>query len=85
MNNDLGNYRKSYDKGSLLERDISENPLELFQKWFFDVDTHFPEDETNAMTLSTLGVDGFPKGRVVLLKKYTHEGFIFYTNYESEK
>lgn len=85
MNNDLGNYRKSYDKGSLLETDISENPLELFQKWFFEVDQHFPQDETNAMTLSTLGKDGFPKGRVVLLKKYTHEGFIFYTNYESEK
>ena len=85
MNNDLGNYRKSYDKGSLLETDISENPLELFQKWFFEVDQHFPKDETNAMTLSTLGEDGFPKGRVVLLKKYTHEGFIFYTNYESEK
>ena len=85
MNNDLGNYRKSYDKGSLLEMDISENPLELFQKWFFEVDQHFPQDETNAMTLSTLGKDGFPKGRVVLLKKYTHEGFIFYTNYESEK
>lgn len=85
MNNDLGNYRKSYDKGSLLETDISENPLELFQKWFFEVDQHFPQDETNAMTLSTLGEDGFPKGRVVLLKKYTYEGFIFYTNYESEK
>jgi len=85
MNNDLGNYRKSYDKGSLLEMDISENPIELFQKWFFEVDQHFPQDETNAMTLSTLGEDGFPKGRVVLLKKYTHEGFIFYTNYESEK
>ena len=85
MNNDLGNYRKSYDKGSLLETDISENPLELFQKWFFEVDQHFPQDETNAMTLSTLGKDGFPKGRVVLLKKFTHEGFIFYTNYESEK
>ena len=85
MNNDLGKYRKSYDKGSLLETDISENPLELFQKWFFEVDQHFPQDETNAMTLSTLGEDGFPKGRVVLLKKYTHEGFIFYTNYESEK
>ena len=85
MNNDLGNYRKSYDKGSLLETDISENPLELFQRWFFEADQHFPQDETNAMTLSTLGEDGFPKGRVVLLKKYTHEGFIFYTNYESEK
>ena len=85
MNNDLGNYRKSYDKGSLLESGISDNPLELFQKWFFEVDQHFPQDETNAMTLSTLGLDGFPKGRVVLLKKYTQQGFIFYTNYESEK
>ncbi len=85
MNNDLGNYRKSYDKGSLLESGISANPLELFQKWFSEVDQHFPHDETNAMTLSTLGLDGFPKGRVVLLKKYTQQGFIFYTNYESEK
>jgi pyridoxamine 5'-phosphate oxidase len=85
MNNDLGNYRKSYDKGSLLESGISDNPLELFQKWFSDVDQHFPQDETNAMTLSTLGLDGFPKGRVVLLKKYMQQGFIFYTNYESEK
>lgn len=85
MNNDLGNYRKSCDKSSLLESGISDNPLELFQKWFSEVDQHFPQDETNAMTLSTLGLDGFPKGRVVLLKKYTQQGFIFYTNYESEK
>ena len=85
MNNDLGNYRKSYDKGSLLESGISDNPLELFQKWFSEVDQHFPQDETNAMTLSTLGLDGFPKGRVVLLKKYMQQGFIVYTNYESEK
>lgn len=42
-------------------------------------------DEPNAMTVSTVGLDGFPKSRVVLLKKYTHEGFIFYTNYNSEK
>jgi pyridoxamine 5'-phosphate oxidase len=37
------------------------------------------------MTLSTIGLDGFPKSRVVLLKKYSEEGFIFYTNYNSEK
>ncbi len=42
-------------------------------------------EETNAMTISTIGLDGFPKNRVVLLKKYTWEGFIFYTNYNSEK
>jgi pyridoxamine 5'-phosphate oxidase len=85
MEKDLGNYRKSYEKGALLLKDTPENPLELFQKWFHEVDLHFPEDETNAMTLSTIGLDSFPRSRVVLLKKYTYEGFIFYTNYNSEK
>lgn len=85
MNNDLSNYRKSYESKALLESELPENPLELFQKWFYEADKNFPEIETNAMTLSTIGLDGFPKGRVVLLKKYTFEGFIFYTNYTSEK
>ncbi|RKE94707.1 pyridoxamine 5'-phosphate oxidase [Ichthyenterobacterium magnum] len=85
MEKDLSNYRKSYEKHELLLKDVSENPLELFQQWFHEVDKFFPADETNAMTLSTIGLDGFPKSRVVLLKKYTYEGFIFYTNYNSEK
>ncbi|MGV8812635.1 MAG: pyridoxamine 5'-phosphate oxidase [Gelidibacter sp.] len=85
MNTDLGNYRKSYEKQELLEGNISDNPMEVFQKWFYEVDSNFNEGETNAMTISTVGLDGFPKSRVVLLKKYTHEGFIFYTNYDSEK
>ncbi|MBJ7882739.1 pyridoxamine 5'-phosphate oxidase [Gelidibacter salicanalis] len=85
MDKDLGNYRKSYEKQELLESNLSDNPLEVFQKWFHEVDTNFDEGETNAMTISTLGLDGFPKSRVVLLKKFTYEGFIFYTNYESEK
>lgn len=85
MNADLGNYRKSYEKEELLEKHLSDNPLEVFQKWFHDVDANFNTGETNAMTLSTYGFDGFPKSRIVLLKKFTYEGFIFYTNYESEK
>ncbi|WP_458626935.1 pyridoxamine 5'-phosphate oxidase [Winogradskyella sp. PC D3.3] len=85
METDLGDYRKSYEKGQLLLDTISENPMELFRDWFIEVDTHFNVDETNAMTISTIGLDGYPKSRVVLLKKYTHEGFIFYTNYNSEK
>lgn len=85
MEKDLSNYRKSYEKGELILSEVPENPLELFQKWFYEVDKHFAEDETNAMTISTIGLDGFPKNRVVLLKKYTYEGFIFYTNYESDK
>jgi pyridoxamine 5'-phosphate oxidase len=85
MNTDLGDYRKSYEKQELLEEHLSDNPLEVFQKWFHEVDTNFDIGETNAMTISTIGLDGFPKSRVVLLKKFTYEGFIFYTNYESEK
>ncbi len=85
MEKDLSNYRKSYDKGELLLNNVPENPLELFRDWFIEVDTHFNVEETNAMTISTLGLDGYPKSRVVLLKKYTFEGFIFYTNYDSEK
>ena len=84
-NSDLSNYRKSYEKGALLKSNVPENPLELFQKWFYEVDNNDSIDEANAMTVSTIGLDGYPKGRVVLLKKYTYEGFIFYTNYNSEK
>ena len=85
MNNDLSNYRKSYEKGELSKKNAPENPLELFQKWFYEVNQFFPETETNAMNLATVGLDGCPRSRVVLLKKYTYEGFIFYTNYQSEK
>lgn len=85
MEKDLSNYRKSYEKSELLLKDVPENPIELFQKWFYEVDKFFIEDETNAMTISTIGLDRFPKNRVVLLKRFTHEGFIFYTNYNSEK
>lgn len=85
MEKDLSNYRKSYEKGALLKSNVPENPLELFQKWFYDVDNSNTQDEANAMTISTIGLDGYPKNRVVLLKRYTYEGFIFYTNYLSEK
>lgn len=85
MQKDLSNYRKTYDKSELTEQEVSENPLQLFQTWFYEVENSDTVDEANAMTVATIGADGFPKTRVVLLKKYTHEGFIFYTNYESEK
>jgi pyridoxamine 5'-phosphate oxidase len=84
MEKDLSNYRKSYEKGELLLENVPKNPMELFKKWFHEADDFFG-GETNAMTLSTLALDGYPKSRVVLLKKYTYEGFIFYTDYDSEK
>lgn len=85
MEKDLGNYRRIYQKSELLENTISDNPMELFQKWFFEAEKSENGLENNAMTISTIGADGFPKSRVVLLKRYTWEGFIFYTNYNSEK
>lgn len=85
MQKDLGDYRKTYEKSELTEASIRENPLEQFQKWFYEVEASEGVDEPNAMTISTIGLDGFPKSRVVLMKKFTFEGFIFYSNYQSEK
>lgn len=82
---DLGDYRKSYEKSELLENNIPEDPINLFNKWFHETEDFGGVDEVNAMTVATIGLDGFPKSRVVLLKKFNEEGFIFYTNYNSEK
>lgn len=82
---DLSNYRRSYEKGELTEQNLPEDPIALFKKWFHEVEDFGAVAEVNAMTVSTIGKDGFPKARVVLLKQFTYEGFIFYTNYNSEK
>lgn len=85
MENDLSNYRQSYDKDALRKQNTPENPIELFRDWFLLADNAENVPEANAMNIATLGLDGFPKNRMVLLKKFTYEGFIFYTNYHSEK
>lgn len=85
MKQDLSDFRKSYDLFAIKENDLPKNPIELFRDWFNSAVESDLVDEANAMSISTFGLDGFPKTRVVLLKQYTHEGFIFYTNYESEK
>lgn len=83
--NDLSNYRRSYEKSQLIENNLPEDPTTLFRNWFIEVEEFGSAAEVNAMTVSTIGLDGFPKSRVVLLKQFTYEGFIFYTNYNSEK
>lgn len=85
MNQDLSDYRKNYGQFQLTEENSKQNPMELFRDWFLQADSDERIGEANAMTISTIGVDGYPKARVVLLKKFTDEGFIFYTNYHSEK
>ena len=82
---DLSHYRKSYEKSQLIEQNLTEDPITLFRNWFIEAEEFGVSGEVNAMTVSTIGLDGFPKSRVVLLKQFTYEGFIFYTNYNSEK
>lgn len=85
MKEDLSYHRKSYEKKSMKFDDLKENPIEQFRDWFLEAEACDGVDEANAMAISTVGVDGFPRTRIVLLKKYTEEGFIFYTNYDSQK
>ena len=85
MKSDISDYRKSYLKGFLSENEIFDNPLKLFNKWFDEISVNNLEIEINAMTLSTIDNDGFPRNRVVLLKYFSDEGFTFFTNYNSNK
>ena len=85
MSKDLGNYRKSYVKGELVEENLPSDPMDLFNSWFENVDSKKNEIEPNAMSLSTLGSDQYPRTRIVLLKKITKVGFIFFSNYDSTK
>ena len=85
MQKDLKAYRKSYEKGKLLESEIPDNPFELFETWFQLADDSDSVEEANAMSLSTVGKDMWPKTRVVLLKSFNKNGFRFFTNFESEK
>lgn len=85
MLRDISDLRKSYQKNSLTEKDLPLNPFSLFDRWFKEVKSNSGNSEVNAMTLSTIDKSGFPKGRIVLLKYYSIDGFIFFTNYNSDK
>jgi pyridoxamine 5'-phosphate oxidase len=82
---DLSNYRKSYEKSQLLETSVPNFPLDLFTLWFDEAEKAQLAGEVNAMTISTIGIDGYPKSRIVLLKNFSEQGFTFFTNYNSEK
>ncbi len=85
MQNNLSDFRKSYQKGELLESQIPFNPFVFFDHWFAEAAINESVEEVNAMTLATFDPDGYPGSRVVLLKGYSAEGFVFYTNFESKK
>ncbi|WP_417430699.1 pyridoxamine 5'-phosphate oxidase [Halpernia sp.] len=77
--------RKNYNKAELLESEIKKSPIGQFKIWFKDAENSSQISEANAMSVSTLDEDGCPRTRVVLLKAYDEKGFIFYTNYNSQK
>ena len=68
----------------LRRRDLDPDPIKQFSNWFTAAIEAGIRD-VNAMTIATAGRDGKPSGRVVLLKGFDQDGFVFFTNYESEK
>ena len=65
--------------------DLKSDPLELFESWFEEAKQSSGMSYPNAMCLSTIGEDGFPDSRIVLLRSFGEKGFVFYTNLQSTK
>lgn len=83
-NLDIAALRQSYAAQPLTEEVVSKDPVEQFTLWFEQAASAGIK-EPNAMTLATVTSAGTPAARVVLLKGVEQEGFVFYTNYESDK
>lgn len=81
---DIANLRQDYRLQSLDITDVANNPFEQFTKWFQEA-LNAAVLEPNAMTLATATPEGRPSARIVLLKDIENQGFVFYTNYESQK
>ena len=84
MQKDIASIRRDYQMASLDEAASAANPMDQFTHWWEDATTS-NIDEVNAFVLSTVDANRAPASRVVLLKGYTPEGFIFFTNYDSDK
>ena len=84
MDSSIADLRQNYTQAGLSEEDLNADPIEQFNLWFraaLDADMLEP----NAMTLATATPDGKPTARIVLLKGVDKRGFVFYTNYKSQK
>lgn len=79
----LADLRQDYARADLTEETADHDPFRFFARWFEEARAHVREP--NAMTLATVGADGQPTARIVLLKGQDERGFVFYTNYESRK
>ena len=81
---DLNNLRLNYKKSAIDFKNLEDNPISYFLKWFDD-ELKVNKDEANACVLSTVSVENKPSSRVVLLKSVNEKGFTFFTNYKSNK
>jgi pyridoxamine 5'-phosphate oxidase len=80
----LDTIRNEYKLSELTKKNVDSNPFRQFENWL-KVALDSKEKEPTAMSLSTIGTDGFPHSRIVLLKFFNENGFVFFTNYSSEK
>lgn len=80
----IDSVRKEYKMCELSEKEINNNPIQQFDLWLNEAIKAKVEEPT-AMSVITLGTDGFPQSRIVLLKFFDEKGFVFFTNYNSEK
>ena len=81
---DLKNLRLNYKKSAIDFKNLEDNPVSFFLKWFDDA-LKVNKDEANACVLSTVSAENKPSSRVVLLKSVNEKGFTFFTNYKSNK
>ena len=80
----IADIRKDYQLKSLVESEVAKDPFAQFSVWWEEA-VQSAIVEVNAMALSTVSPEGKPSSRIVLLKGYTEEGFVFFTNYTSDK
>jgi pyridoxamine 5'-phosphate oxidase len=84
MDTKIADLRKSYERAELNESASEASPIDQFSAWFQQaIDAQVPEP--NAMTLATVGADGRPSTRVVLVKGFDADGVVWYTNFQSRK
>jgi pyridoxamine 5'-phosphate oxidase len=84
MSSNIADWRKSYERGELDESASDPDPLRQFESWLHQAHTA-GVPEPNAMTLATVGADGRPSTRIVLIKGVDPRGIVWYTNFESRK
>lgn len=80
----INQLRKDFATSVLLEENTGDDPYSLFEKWLKEA-VSAQAHEPNAMVLSTVSQDGKPSSRIVLLRDFTEEGLVFFTNYNSRK